>query len=168
MSSLNQDVRAYCRALQDGAVPRAYKGVLSFVSQLQTRLLEQFPDCAAGAFYQGYLDMTYFALTPPELRAGKLKLALVYLHAENRFELWLAANNRALQAETVKRLAGVELGGYALTQPAPGVDAIISRVAAAEPDFDRPDELTRTLAGEFAAFSRDMTALVQKAAAIKK
>lgn len=168
MPHLGQDVRAYTRALQDGSIPRAYKGVLAFVSQLQTRLQEQFPDCAAGAFYPGYLDMTYFALTPPELRENKLKLALVYLHAENRFELWLAANNRALQAEAVKRLAGVPLGGYALTQPAPGVDAIIAHVAAAEPDFDRPDDLAKTLAGAFAAFSRDMTELVQKAALARR
>jgi len=168
MSSLGQDVRAYTRALQDGADPRAYKGVLSFVSQLQSRLQAQFPDCAAGAFYPGYLDMTYFALTPPELRESKLKIALVYLHAENRFELWLAANNRALQAETVQRLAGIPLGGYALTQPAPGVDAIIAHIADAEPDFDQPDELARTLAGTFAAFSRDMTALFHASASVRR
>lgn len=168
MPSLGQDVRAYTRALQDGVIPRAYKGVLSFVSQLQSRLLEQFPGCAAGAFYPGYLDMTYFALTPPELRESKLKLALVYLHAENRFELWLAANNRALQAEMAKRLASISLGGYELTQPAPGVDAIIARVAATAPDFDQPDDLAKTLANAFAAFARDMTALFQKTAVVRR
>lgn len=166
MPTLGQDVQSYRRALEDGSVPRAYKGILSFVSQLQARMLERFPDCSAGAFYPGYLDMTYFALTPPELRECKLKLAVVYLHAENCFELWLAASNRALQAEAVEQLFKLPLGSYEVTRPAPGVDAIIASVAVAGPDFDRPDELTQAIADAFSIFSRDMTALVSKTALV--
>ena len=168
MPTLGQDVSAYRRALEDGSVSRAYRGILAFVSQLQTRLLERFPACSAGAFYPGYLDMTYFALTPPELRERKLKLAVVYLHAENRFELWLAANNRALQAEAAEQLAKLPLGGYEVTRPAPGVDAIIAAIAVAEPDFDRPDDLIRTLAEAFSVFSRDMAALASKTALMRR
>lgn len=168
MPTLGEDVLSYRRALEDGSVQRAYKGVLSFVSQLQARLLERFPACAAGAFYPGYLDMTYFALTPPELRERKLKLAVVYLHAENRFELWLAANNRALQAEAAEQLAKLPPGGYEVTRPAPGVDAIIAAIAAAEPDFDRLDDLMQTLADAFSVFSRDMTALISKTALMRR
>ena len=168
MPTLGEDVRSYRRALEDGSAARAYKGILAFVSQLQTRMLERFPACAAGAFYPGYLDMTDFALTPPELRERKLKLAVVYLHAENRFELWLAANNRALQAEAAEQLFKLPLGGYEVTRPAPGVDAIIAVVAVAEPDFDRPDELTQAIADAFSSFLRDMTALVSKTALVRR
>ena len=162
MPSLQQAVARYTSALSDGEFQRAYKGILSYMAALQAALTARFPACATGALYQGYLDMTYFALTPPALRDKKLKIALVYLHAEHRFELWLAANNRALQAETAQKLAAVPLGKYRLTNPAPGVDAIIETVATGEPDFDRLDALTETLAQAFEAFSNDLLTLVNR------
>ena len=162
MASLQQAISRYTASLSGGEVQRAYKGILSYMSSLQTQLAELFPTCAGGALYQGYLDMTYFALTPPELREKKLKIALVYLHAEARFELWLAANNRALQAETAKRLFTLPLGGYRVTAPAPGVDAIIEKIALDSPDFDHEDQMTETLSNAFASFSSDMLALTSK------
>ena len=162
MTSLQQAVSRYTASLSDGELQRAYKGILTYMSSLQTRLSERFPACAGGALYQGYLDMTYFALTPPELREKKLKIALVYLHAEARFELWLAANNRALQAETAKRLTALPLGNYRLTAPAPGIDAIIEKIALDSPDFDHEDQMTEALASVFASFSADMLKLTNQ------
>lgn len=162
MASLQQAVSRYTASLSDGDPQRAYRAILSYMSSLQTELSGRFPACAGGALYPGYLDMTYFALTPPELREKKLKLALVYLHAEARFELWLAANNRALQAETVKKLSALPLGKYRVTSPAPGVDAIIETIALAEPDFDQPERMTLLLADAFASFAADMRALIGK------
>jgi len=37
------------------------------------------------------MDMTYFAFTPSELKEKKLKIAIVYLHEQNRFDAWLGA-----------------------------------------------------------------------------
>ena len=162
MASLQQAVSRYTVSLSDGELQRAYKAILSCMSSLQTELAERFPACTGGALYQGYLDMTYFALTPPELREKKLKLALVYLHAEARFELWLAANNRALQAETAKKLSALPLGKYRVTTPAPGVDAMIETIALDSPDFDRQDQMTETLSSAFASFAADMLALTSK------
>lgn len=162
MASLQQAVDRYTSLLADGELQRAYKGILSYMASLQTQLAERFPDCAGGALYQGYMDMTYFALTPPELRERKLKIALVYLHSERRFELWLAANNRALQAETAKKLSPLPLGKYRVTSPAPGVDAIIETIVLAEPDFDRPELMTEVLVSAFHSFAEDMLTLIRK------
>ena len=162
MASLQQSFCRYTASLSDGELQRAYKGILTYMSSLQTQLSERFPACAGGALYQGYLDMTYFALTPPELREKKLKIALVYLHSDARFELWLAANNRALQAEAAKRLSALPLGNYHVTAPAPGVDAIIETIALDSPDFDRQDQMTETLSSAFASFAADMLKLAAR------
>ena len=162
MASLQQSFCRYTASLSDGELQRAYKGILTYMSSLQTQLSERFPACAGGALYQGYLDMTYFALTPPELREKKLKIALVYLHSEARFELWLAANNRALQAEAAKRLSALPLGNYHVTAPAPGVDAIIETIALDSPNFDFQDQMTETLSSAFASFAADMLKLAAK------
>ena len=157
---LRQSVAAYTAALSGGELARAYRGVLSFCSALRTFFARQFAGCAIGTLYPGYLDMTYFALTPPELRNQKLKIAVVYLHAENRFEFWLAAANRAVQTETAERLSHVSCGKYSVTHPAPGVDAIIVWVADDAPDFGRPETLMESLAKKAAVFAGDMTTLV--------
>ena len=157
---LRQSVAAYTAALSDGELARAYRGVLSFCSALRAFFARRFAGCAIGTLYPGYLDMTYFALTPPDLRDQKLKIAIVYLHAENRFEFWLAAANRTVQAKTAKRLSRVSCGKYSVTHPAPGVDAIIAWVADSAPDFGRPEALMESLAEKAAAFTGDMTALV--------
>lgn len=162
-NSLNGLVRDYTRRLADGRVQRAYRGVLAFMSDLQAGLEAQYPDHATSALYPGYLDMTYFAFTPADLKARRLKIAIVYLHAEGRFEAWLAGANRQVQADTARMLDGHDLGGYALSDIRPGVDAIIATVLDGQPDFDGAEALGRRLADGAMAFAHDMQSLLASA-----
>ena len=110
MGSLNEDIREYTAQLQKGSIQRAYKGIMVFMSELKSALERKYPDYTSSALYYGYMDMTYFAITPPPpLKDKKLKIALVYLHTENRFEYWLAAANRMIQADIIKTLSGKDL-----------------------------------------------------------
>jgi hypothetical protein len=157
---LNDDIREYKAQLEKGQIQRAYKGIMSFMSDLKTTLERLYPDCSASALYYGYMDMTYFAFTPPGLKDMQLKVAVVYLHQEGRFELWLAANNRKLQSEYHARLSQKDLRGYTLSRLEPGVDAIISATITAQPDFDHPEELKRQIEEKTIAFTKDMASLL--------
>ena len=92
--SLDDDVREYTAQLRKGKIQKAYKGILTFMSGLRTHMAARYPEVAAGGLYAGAMDMTYFALTPPELKKRNLKIAVVYLHVQNRFEVWLSGSNR--------------------------------------------------------------------------
>ena len=164
MTSLGDDVREYTEHLRRGAIQRAYRGILAFMSDLRAQLERRYPDYAVSAVYPGYLDMTYFAFTPPALRDAKLKVAIVYLHAEDRLELWLGASNRRLQADIAQRMVGKDLGGYSLVPSGPGVDAIIADIAVGHPDFDSLEQLRTLIESKALAFADDMARLIEQGA----
>lgn len=141
MQSLNDSVKEYTAQLQLGQIQKAYKGIMTFMSSMKTFLENRHPDCAASGLYFGYMDMTYFAFTPSVLKQRNLKIAIVYLHAENRFDAWLGGANRKVQAEYVALFKGKDLGGYLLSEVKPGVDSIIEAPLTEKPDFDQPEEL---------------------------
>lgn len=160
MGSLNTDIREYTAQLRKGQMQRAYKGIMSFMSELKLYLESRHTDYAVSALYFGYMDMTYFAFTPPGLRDQKLKIAIVYLHEGNRFEMWLAAANRKIQADYIALLSRRDLRGYALSQAAPGVDAIIAATVAEQPDFDNSDRMKVQIEEKALAFAEDMALLI--------
>ena len=160
MDTLNSNIQEYQRQLEKGQIQKAYKGLMTFMSGLAADLQSRHADYAVSALYPGYMDMTYFAFTPPALREQKLKIAVVYVHEKNTFEAWLAGSNRKVQADTIARLSGKSLGGYTLSTVSPGVDSIIEATLAATPDFDAPETLQQTLESRVLAFIRDMEKLL--------
>lgn len=156
MDSLNDHIREYTLQLSKGHIQKAYRGIIYFMSDLKAYLESRYADYAASALYCGYMDMTYFAFTPGALRDRKLKIAIVYLHQECRFELWLAANNRKIQADYIDLLSHKNIGAYSLSQIQPGVDSIISARIIEEPDFTDPEELKRRIEASTIGFIKDI------------
>ncbi len=161
MSTLNDDIKEYTSQLRKGSIPRAYRGIIGFMSSLMRHMSGKYPEYTASALYAGFMDMTYFAFTPGVLRTRNLKIAIVYLHEENRMEVWLGGGNRKIQAEYIQKLGRTDIGDYILSEVKPGVDSIIEKTIALQPDFDHPDELARQIENETMLFSQDMTALLE-------
>ena len=162
MDSLNNHVREYTVQLSKGQIQKAYKGIMTFMSGLSTYLETMHPDYSASSLYFGYMDMTYFAFTPSDLKNKKLKIAIVYLHEQGRFEVWLGGSNRKIQAEYIKLLSGKNLGKYKLSQALPGVDSIIESTLAEQPDFDHPEELKTHIERKTIEFINDITSIFSK------
>jgi hypothetical protein len=108
------------------------------------------------------MDMSYFAFTPPGLKAKKLKVAIVYLHELGRFEAWLGGNNRKIQSDFIERLSEKDLGSYRLSKPAPGVDSIIEAILVEDPDFDKIEELMMQIEKQTIEFINDMTIILDQ------
>ena len=85
MSSLGDCVKEYAIQLSKGQIQTAYRGIMTFMSDLRSHLEHKYSSFAASALYFGHMDMTYFAFTPSSLRDRRLKTAIVYLHKECRF-----------------------------------------------------------------------------------
>ena len=154
MQTLNESVREYTAQLQLGQIQKAYKGIMTFMSGLKTFLESRHPDYAVSGLYFGYMDMTYFAFTPMDLKQRSLKIAIVYLHDQNRFEIWLGGANRKIQAETIKLLKGKDLDGLILSEVKPGVDSIIEMQLVQKPDFDHSQELMLAIESKMIEFTR--------------
>lgn len=161
MCALNDDIREYTKLLKEGAIPRAYRGILSFMSELMRKMSASHPDHAVSALYAGFMDMTYFAITPAELKGKNLKVAVVYLHEDNRLEVWLGGGNRKIQAEYIGKLSGADIGPYTLSRVSPGIDSIIEKRLVEHPDFEDKEVLIRRLEKGVTAFIGDMIEILK-------
>ena len=158
--SLSKALQVYHEALNKGDIQKAYRSILSFIFELKTELGQKYPKYAISQVYQGYMDMSYFAITPPELRAKKLKIALIYLHEANRFELWLSANNRKLQKEWIDVLNQVENLDYRVSELGVGIDSIVEYIVHVSPNFEAKESLKQSLAMNIDRFIKAMEGLI--------
>ncbi|MBN1904372.1 MAG: hypothetical protein JW927_04675 [Deltaproteobacteria bacterium] len=78
MNALDKDIKELQIRLKDGSIQRAYWGIVSYMSRLRAVFADKLGDRAVSGLYQGYFDVTYFALFPDELKARDLKLAIVF------------------------------------------------------------------------------------------
>ena len=162
MQSLNESVKEYTVQLQQGHIQKAYKGIMIFMSGLKTWLESRDTECTATGLYPGYMDMTYFAFTPQVLKQRSLKIAIVYLHEQNRFEVWLGGANRRVQAETIDLFKGKDLDGLTLSRIEPGVDSIVEMKLVENPDFDHPEELMLAIESKVIEFTEKIVKLLPK------
>jgi hypothetical protein len=156
MESLNEYVKEYKTQLSKGNIQKAYRGIMTFMSGLKTDLKKNYPDYIVSSLYFGYMDMTYFAFTPSGLKDKKLKIAIVFLHEQGRFEAWLGGSNRKVQSEYIEKLKHKKIGNYKLSQVLPGVDSIIESIVVEQPDFNHPEELKIQIEEELIDFINDV------------
>ena len=161
MKSLNDYVREYNNGLRKGEIQKAYRGIFQFIQELKLYLEKRHPMYTISSIYPGYMDMTYFAFTPRELKDKGLKIAVVYLHIDNRFEAWLGGANRKLQAEYINKLTALDLNGYHLSEPGPGVDSIVEVKVAESPNFDNIPELVELIEDRVLSFAQDMVLIIK-------
>ena len=161
MDTLDDYIREYTIQLGKGKIQKAYKGIITFMTELKAYLERKYPDYTIGALYSGYMDMTYLAFTPSDFKTKKLKVAIVFLHEECKFELWLAGTNRKIQADFIELLSRKNIGRYTLSRVSPGVDSIIASLIVEQPCFDNPYELMKQIEGMTLDFINDMDLYVK-------
>lgn len=160
MPSKNEAVSMYSEALKTGLIQDGYRIILACMSQLQRYLAAQHPEMHCSYIYPGTMDMTYFALIPDDLASQNLKIALVYLHREQCFEVWLAGKNRKAQQDLYPLLKDQDLGASHLSVPGPGVDSILTRTLLVCPDFDHAETLNHLLEEGIHRFLEDVRQLL--------
>jgi len=160
MKSLNESVKEYTAQVRKGDIQKAYKGIMSFMTRLKNQLERKYPEGKVGALYFGYMDMTYFGFTPEELKLRNLKIAIVYLHEQNRFEAWLSGSNRKIQAEYIEQFRHRNIGGNKLSKAGPGVDSILEVEIVSKPDFDNPEELMKIIENKSIEFIKSIISIL--------
>lgn len=160
MASLQHDLDVYHAQLASGHIQRAYRAILSFMASLKSYLEKSYPGFSIGTVYPGYMDMTYLACTSPALKDRHLKVAIVYLHAQDRFEAWLGGVNRSVQAHHIELLQEKDLGTYRRSHVSPGVDSIIEAVLVEHPDFVDQEHLKQQLGKLILRFTDDVERLL--------
>jgi hypothetical protein len=157
MGCLNEYMVEYKKQIENGVIQKAYRGLMNYFNTLRTLFQKKYPDhSVSGNIYYGFMDMTYFSFTPESLKRRKLKIAIVFLHEEFRFEVWLAASNRAVQRKYWKLFSEYNWEKYNLIKPAKGVDAILTNILTDDPDFFDLDKLTKQIEKDTLEFINDI------------
>ena len=162
MESPNTYIKEYRIQLKKGNIQKAYKGIMAFMSGLKNYMEKKYSEYAISALYYGYMDMTYFAFTPLELKKKNLKIAVVYLHEQNRFEVWLGGSNRKVQAEYIEKLRHIDTGDYKLSRINPGVDSIIELQIIEQPNFDRVEDLMQKIESKTIEFAKNILSILNE------
>jgi hypothetical protein len=162
MNTLDKDIRELQKRLSDGLIQRAYRGIVSYMSRLRTVFADQRGQRAISGLYQGYFDMTYFALFSDELKERDLKLAVVFNYETFGFEVWLAARNRKMQRRYWELFLNTGYTKHRLIEPAVGIDAIVTAALAADYPVQDEDRLTAHIVQGVMAFERDIVSFLSE------
>ena len=145
MTTIQEDLNELRGQIKTGAIQRAYRALLDYMLELRTGFKNGYPDYAISGLYQGYMDMTYFAIVPPALKERDLKIAIVFNYEAFRFEAWLAGANRQVQRKYWELFRDSQWTAYRVVAPAKGVDAIVECDLAEDFDFGDRERLTASI-----------------------
>lgn len=135
-------MKEFREQLKKGSIQKAYRALLAYMMGLRTHFAKKHGDAAVSGLYQGYMDMTYFALFTSELKSRGLKVAIVLNYSTFRVEAWLSGRNRNIQKEYYELLKTRPLDNYRLVAPAEGIDSIVECDLTMDLDLSVPEALT--------------------------
>jgi hypothetical protein len=144
------------RALEGGSVQNAYRALLGYMNDLRRHFRRKYPKYTISALYQGYLDMTYFAVMPPSLKRRGLKIAVVFNYEHFRFEAWLSARNEQIHRKLWPLFNESQWPSYRVVPPGTGVDSIVEYDLTERPDFADLQNLTSAIDNKVREFVDDM------------
>lgn len=163
MTDFQQAMQEYRSQLQKGAIQAAYRGLMDYVLALRTHFKDSCPEYSVpGSVYFGYMDMTYFSIVPESLKQRGLKIALVFLHQEFRFEVWLSGYNRQVQSKYWKLIRASGWDTYRLTADPQAADAVLEHILVEDPDFGDLDALTAEIERKTLSFIQDVEAFLSR------
>jgi hypothetical protein len=156
MHSIRKDMKEFRRQLEKGSIQKAYRALLSYMMGLRTHFKNNLAGSTVSGLYQGYMDMTYFALFPSSLKHRNLKIAIVFNYDAFGFEAWLAGGNRKVQRQYWELFKDSQWPKYRVVTPAKGIDAILECDLVTDIDLDDPDALTASIEKATVAFIDDI------------
>jgi hypothetical protein len=163
MKSFNDSIIEYRKQIEKGDIKVAYKGLIGYIMDLRLSIKDKYPDYSvSGSIYQGYMDMTYFALFPESLKVKKLKIAIVFIYDTFRFEVWLAGYNKQVQAKYWKLFKESHWNKYSIPATTKGADSILEFVLIDNPDFSDSDALTVEIERGTKNFINDVMTFLSK------
>lgn len=157
MKSFSDCILEYRKMVKQGDIVTAYRGLMEFMANLRTHFRNHHPEFSVpGNIYFGYMDMTYFPLVPEKMKSLGLKIAIVLVHEDVRFEAWLSGTNKAIQTEYWELFRNRKWDHYRIPENLKGRDSIVECDLALDPDFSDSGRLIRQIEERTTLFIADV------------
>jgi hypothetical protein len=112
----------------------------------------------AGQIYKGRnKEVAFFTFTPLSLQKQKSKIAIVFSYQKNRFEIWLAGQNRQIQKKFWNLFKGSDWNKYHIPAKLTDGFSIVDHVLIANPNLNESERLKLHIESEAMNFINDMT-----------
>ena len=146
MGNLQGHLNEYRQQLEKGEIQQAYRGLMEYMLSLRAYFQKQYPEFEVpGNLYFGYMDMTYFAIIPPELKQRKLKGGGRIPPRSIPVRGLAFGSKPTGPGGLFEPLRGKGWNKYKLTADPKASDSILEHVLVAEPDFGDLDALTKVI-----------------------
>jgi len=115
----------YKKLIETTDLQKGYQEFIKLFRFLRTELKKALPEYDfSGHIVENNMDFAYFQLSDDELRASGLKIQVVFIHKNFRFEVWASGYNRKIQCAYYEKLKSQTIP-YALNINPIRVDYII-------------------------------------------
>lgn len=126
--------------------PSTDKELIDFMKSLRTHFINNYPvDYVVGSLYSNNTSITYFPFTHKALKEQKLKIALVYNHPRERFEVWLAGQNKQVQKKYWQLFKDSDWNKYHIPRTPDEGFSIVDTVLVEKPNFSDILKLTKNI-----------------------
>jgi len=156
MHLASDDMNDLRNAIRGSSIQRAYQCLLSYMNDLRRHFKARYPKYSVSGLYQGYLDMTYFAVVPPFFNRHGLKIPVVFNYEAFRFEVWLSGRNQQVHRSLWELFKKSTWPTYRVVAPGTGVDSIVECDMIETPHFSDLDALTATIEKKTTKFIDEM------------
>ncbi|KJD34393.1 hypothetical protein PK35_00895 [Tamlana nanhaiensis] len=144
-------IENYIKLIHSEEGRKGYKSLMQYLMQLRTHFANTFKnEISVGSFYQGFMDMTYFPITTPVLKAHKLKVGVVFNHERIQFELWLVGQNKKVNKQYYSYFLDKNFTNYKLSET--NQESIINYSALKSPNFNNLNEITNSIENQTLQF----------------
>ena len=157
MGSLQACMNVYRKQLEKGDIIEAYQGLMEYFQNMRLHFKKKYSDYVVSGIYYGYMDMTYFAFSPESQTNRKLKIAIVFVHEQFRFEVWLSGYTRDIQKKYLKLIEESGWNKYRITD---NVDSIVECTLIDDPNFDDLDTMTEQIESGTLKFIEDVNSFL--------
>jgi len=136
--------------------------LLGFMKGLRSYFSRKYPmGYAIGSVYSNETTITYFPFTPKTLKEKHLKIAIVFNHQHDQFEVWLAGQNKAIQKKYWEFFKNSERNMYHIPASIEEGFSIVDKVLIDHPAFDDVDKLIQQIESGTIAFINDVTTVLE-------
>ena len=159
-NTFSQHMQVYKEQIELGSIQQAYKGLLHYIMDLRTHFIHHYQtEFIVGSLYQGYMDITYFPLTPASLKKQQLKIGIVFNHEKIRFEIWLLGRNKQNQKKYWELFKGSDWKKYPISSTPQ--HSVIEHILVENPDFSQLDSLTDSIENGTVEFIQEIAGILE-------
>ena len=161
MKTLNDCVQEYKKMLKYSDIKTAYHGIMKFMMDLRNHFENKYPDFnVSGSMYTGFMDFTYFTLSPESFKHKKLRIVIIFIHEKLRFEVWLTGYNKKIQEKYWRLCKEHSWSEYRIPTSLKKTSSILEYILSYDPDFDNLKALTEKIDLGTMKFIKDVEAFL--------